>query len=307
MLNSAWPNLHWQLFDYYLTPGGAYYGAKTGCRVEHVAYDYVTRGIYIINHSLDIRRDRNVTIDIINTEGNLLLHSEHAVETNNPTSSTLVTTIPEVDTEDVMFMRLILSQADSSQDQKSQSQSQSQSQSTLSRNVYWLPPPSTEDSLDPANSTWYLTPVSDYADLTALSSLRPVLVKASLSTVDSKPDPDPLTNLCTYTISLWIDPTNNNTDDGDNTDNTPAFFIRLFFFDRLTGTEIDGVRFSDNYVTVFPGERVGVVAVAAASVGVLGAAALGGEGVNAVVVQDGGGDGDGELDGDEDGCLGGCC
>ena len=28
MLNSAWPSLHWQLYDYFLNPAGAYFGAK---------------------------------------------------------------------------------------------------------------------------------------------------------------------------------------------------------------------------------------------------------------------------------------
>lgn len=34
MLNSAWPGLHWQLFDWYLQPAGAYFGAKVGARSE---------------------------------------------------------------------------------------------------------------------------------------------------------------------------------------------------------------------------------------------------------------------------------
>ena len=39
----------------------------------------------------------------------------------------------------------------------------------ISRNVYWL---STQpDELDWAHSNWYLTPVTQYADLTALQSL----------------------------------------------------------------------------------------------------------------------------------------
>src|SRR3569833_3885546 len=40
---------------------------------------------------------------------------------------------------------------------------------TISRNVYWL---STQtDELDWAHSNWYLTPVTRYADLTAMQSL----------------------------------------------------------------------------------------------------------------------------------------
>ena len=30
MLNNAWPSNIWHLYDYYLRPGGGYFGAKTG-------------------------------------------------------------------------------------------------------------------------------------------------------------------------------------------------------------------------------------------------------------------------------------
>ena len=30
MLNNAWPSLHWNQFDYYLHPGGSYFGTKVG-------------------------------------------------------------------------------------------------------------------------------------------------------------------------------------------------------------------------------------------------------------------------------------
>ena len=51
MLNAAWPNLHWQLFDYYLRPAGAYFGAKVGAHLEHVAFHYQKRRVYLINRS----------------------------------------------------------------------------------------------------------------------------------------------------------------------------------------------------------------------------------------------------------------
>jgi len=57
MLNSAWPNLHWQLFDYYLNPMGAYFGTKVGTRQEHVAYDYDKQSVWLINHALQIDGD----------------------------------------------------------------------------------------------------------------------------------------------------------------------------------------------------------------------------------------------------------
>lgn len=55
MLNGAWPGLHWSLVDAYLHPAGAYFGAKAGCRCEHVVYDPVDHGVWLVNRSLDRR------------------------------------------------------------------------------------------------------------------------------------------------------------------------------------------------------------------------------------------------------------
>ena len=36
MLNNAWPSMIWHLYDYYLRPGGGYYGTKKACEPLHV-------------------------------------------------------------------------------------------------------------------------------------------------------------------------------------------------------------------------------------------------------------------------------
>ena len=36
MLNSSWPSLIWQLYDYYLNPTGGFYGSKKACEPLHV-------------------------------------------------------------------------------------------------------------------------------------------------------------------------------------------------------------------------------------------------------------------------------
>ncbi len=43
MLNSAWPDMFWQLYDWYLVPTGAYYAARNANQPLHVAYDYGRR------------------------------------------------------------------------------------------------------------------------------------------------------------------------------------------------------------------------------------------------------------------------
>lgn len=226
MLNSAWPSLHWQLFDYYLRPAGAYFGAKVGARQEHVVLDYGSNTVYLVNHSLQSKGVRRVTADLIDTNGQTLVHREVRDETA-PTSSKEVMSIPEIGKlklDDVAFLRLVLSD---------------DSNTTLSRNVYWVT--AHVDALDWDASNWYTTPVASYANYTALSKLSPARVKTSVSVLD-RPTPT-LTH-----IEVHL----------ENTGNIPAFFLRLTAQDPA-GEELAPVFWSDNYVTLFPQEQLRLV------------------------------------------------
>ncbi|BDD62699.1 hypothetical protein MPDQ_004459 [Monascus purpureus] len=233
MLNSAWPNLHWQLFDYYLNAGGAYFGAKVGCRTEHVAYDYVSQGIYIINHTKSTKANRTVTIDLIDMQGRPLFHHNETVVTS-PLSSTLVSTIPEI--SQTVFLRLIL-----------QNSARDIHDDPLSRNIYWLS--ENRDVLDSENATWYSTPVLEYADYTALSELEDVTVKGRLKTrinqdYDQEKDGE-------VEVFGLVDLQN-------ESDSLPAFFVRMILLDAETQNEVLPVYWSDNHVTLWPGESLNV-------------------------------------------------
>src|SRR5205814_28128 len=49
MLNNAWPSMIWHLYDYYLRPGGGYFGTKKACEPVHVQYSYDDRSIVVVN------------------------------------------------------------------------------------------------------------------------------------------------------------------------------------------------------------------------------------------------------------------
>ena len=53
MYNSAWPKLWWQLYDYYLMPNGAFYGARKACAPLHILYNYGTREVLAVNNTLE--------------------------------------------------------------------------------------------------------------------------------------------------------------------------------------------------------------------------------------------------------------
>src|SRR5690348_6499865 len=52
MLNNAWPSLHWHLYDWYMNPAGAYFGAKKANEPLHIQYSYDDRGLVLVNHTL---------------------------------------------------------------------------------------------------------------------------------------------------------------------------------------------------------------------------------------------------------------
>jgi exo-1,4-beta-D-glucosaminidase len=49
MFNSAWPNLYWDLFDYFFTPNGSFYGARKACEPLHVQFAYDDSAVYVVN------------------------------------------------------------------------------------------------------------------------------------------------------------------------------------------------------------------------------------------------------------------
>lgn len=138
LLNSAWPNLHWNLFDYYLHPAGSYFGAKTGSRLEHAAYDYEHKAVSIINHSKDRQGPRTLELDIINLDGVHVLNKTVPLDTKPNSSSTLLKMKELKKIKDVVLLRLVLK--DPGDD------------SVLSRNVYWLSKKS--DKLKWRKSDW---------------------------------------------------------------------------------------------------------------------------------------------------------
>ncbi|GFF83890.1 exo-beta-D-glucosaminidase [Aspergillus lentulus] len=226
MLNSAWPNLHWQLFDYYLSPAGAYFGTKVGGRIEHMAYDYEERAVYLINRSLEKQGPRIVSVDLVDLHGKSIFSSKVTVNAT-PNSSKKVIPVKAVEQiKDVAFLRLVLKNPSTG--------------AILSRNVYWLS--AQNDVLDWDNSDWYYTPVRKYVDYKALISMPTVAVTASLKRLPARD------GLSQVQVVL------------NNPSATPAVFMHLSAINKETQEEITPVFWSDNYVTIFKGESMTLTA-----------------------------------------------
>ncbi|KAK4108281.1 glycoside hydrolase family 2 protein [Canariomyces notabilis] len=222
MLNNAWPSLHWNIWDYYMRPAGSYFGAKVGSRVEHVAYDYVGKGVYLINRSLDKQGKRTVEVQVLGVDGRVV-HEQTVEADAEPNASQKIAELGEVlgeAAEEVVFLRLVL---------------KGEGGKVLSRNVYWV---SREvDVLDWESSEWYVTPVTKYANYTALNNLEP----ANL-TVSAVHDSD-------SSVAVTL----------ENGSGVPAFFVSLNLVDA-EGRDVLPLTWEDNYVTLWPREKLTLTA-----------------------------------------------
>ena len=68
MLNNAWPSMIWHLYDWYLRPGGAYFGAKKACEPLHVQYSYDDRSVVVVNSYLKAFPGIRVAVKVYNLE-----------------------------------------------------------------------------------------------------------------------------------------------------------------------------------------------------------------------------------------------
>ena len=181
MLNNAWPSLHWHLYDYYLNPAGAYFGAKKANEPMHIQYSYNTRAIVLVNHTLTGGHALQARIRARNIDGSVR-YDKHFQGIDLAGNRTLqLTTLPQIaGLSSTWFVELTLESGDGQ---------------LISRNVYWLS--AQADQLDWAHSNWYLTPVSQYADLTALQSVPTASSQVRTSTRHEGNDD-------ITTVTLWV-------------------------------------------------------------------------------------------------------
>jgi len=111
----------------------------------------------------------------------------------------------------------------------------------ISRNVYWLS--TRADELDWAHSNWYLTPVTQYADLTALQSLATTTSEMRASTRHDGND-----DVTTVTLTIPASA------------KAVALFQHLSLRRNSGGDLVLPILWSDNDVTLWPGESLTLTA-----------------------------------------------
>jgi len=96
MLNNAWPGLIWHLYDWYLRPGGSYFGAKKACEPLHVQYSYDDRGVVVVNSYYQPFANMKVVARVLNLDMTEKFIRDVKVDLEED-SSTRALTLPEIE------------------------------------------------------------------------------------------------------------------------------------------------------------------------------------------------------------------
>jgi exo-1,4-beta-D-glucosaminidase len=227
MLNNAWPSLHWHLYDYFLNPAGAYFGAKIANEPVHIQYSYDTRAIMLINHTLTPEHGLRAVIRVRDLDGSVAYERRLKDIDLEGSGARQLAMLPALDgLSRTYFIELELASADGK---------------SISRNVYWL---STQtDEPDWEHSTWYLTPVTRYADLTPLQSL-PTATSEVHVTMRHEGAED------IASVTLTVPPSSK----------AVALFQHVSIKQSAGGEPILPIQWSDNDVTLWPGESLTLTA-----------------------------------------------
>src|SRR6266568_8123550 len=80
MLNNGWPSVIWHLYDFYLRPGGGYFGAKTAMQPLNPIYGYDDHSIYVVNSRYQDAKGVRVVTKVLNLDMSEKFSNESTVD-----------------------------------------------------------------------------------------------------------------------------------------------------------------------------------------------------------------------------------
>jgi len=227
MLNNSWPSLIWHLYDYYLVPGGGYFGTKKAMEPLHVQYDYADHAVAVVNDTYEAHKGMKVVAKVFNLEGKEIASHDEKVDVPAD-ASVKAFDLPKGEGLTMTFFAKL--------------QMFDPAGKLVSDNFYWLS--AKEDTLDwkHRRDTVY-TPQAEFGDLSGLETLPAVAVTTATTFA-------PTGGSVTTTIT--------------NAGKGVAFMAHLRLVDAKD-EDVVPVFWSDNYVTLLPGEKRALTAKFAAS------------------------------------------
>jgi exo-1,4-beta-D-glucosaminidase len=228
MLNNAWPSLIWHLWDYYLQPAGGYFGVKKACEPLHVMYSYDDRSVEVVNSTYQPGLNLSMTAKLYDSS----LHERFSVTVPVDVPADGVTkagVFPEKAFEPaspVYFADLVL---------------KDNFGKVLSTNFYWLSAKKNVYEWSAEDNDAF-TPVKSYEDFTALQSLPSAgKIRVGAGVLSGVGGPLVRTML-------------------QNRSDHLALQIHLGIRRKNEGADILPVLWSDNYISLMPGESREVTA-----------------------------------------------
>ena len=222
MLNNAWPSLIWHLYDYYLVPGGGYFGTKKAMEPLHVQYSYDDQSVAVVNDSYVERNNMKVRARVYSLEGKLLADKEETVDVRAD-GAVKAFDLPKAEGLTMtFFVRLELRDARGR---------------AVSDNFYWLS--AKADTLDwsKKQDTVY-TPQAEFGDLTGLATLPRVRLQASATIEQPASVSSGKAHIRVKNPSAGV-----------------AFQVRLRLANKKDDLDVVPVFWDDNYFSLLPGEE----------------------------------------------------
>ncbi len=214
MLNSAWPSLYWQLYDYYRVPTAAYYSVKKANRPQQLIYDYARRTVFAVNEGFE-SRSLHGRMFVYDLYGKQLINEEQTL-TVAPYTVPEVFKLPTFPKNVFLVLQLLDKRGN-----------------LLTDNFYCLA--AHDDVYNWSASTWYDTPLDRPADFRELSSELPS-ADCAVSAVYKQDENNSFVEVCLK-----------------NTSGTLAFFVRQSLKNKQ-GELLTPVFWDDNYLSLLPGE-----------------------------------------------------
>jgi exo-1,4-beta-D-glucosaminidase len=231
MLNNAWPSTIWHLYDYYLRPGGGYFGAKKALQALDPVYGYDDHSVWLVSSQYSDAKGLKLEARVLNLDGTQKFSRDASLDAAAD-STTRVFELPQIEGLSPAYFLDLRVIDDSGR--------------LVGSNFYWL---STKaETLDWTKSNWYTTPTASYADYGSLTRLPKVKLKVSSHSARDSNGEDGVTRVTV-----------------ENPSQSLAFFVRMKVDKGKGGEEILPVVWQDNYVSLLPGEKREITATYRAS------------------------------------------
>ena len=162
MLNSAWPSLYWQLYDWYGVPTAGYYGVKHACAPVQLIYDYGSGEIVAVNDAVPAAAYRAEIL--FYGADSKLIKRENQDFVSTPRQPVILGKLPKAVPG---FLSLALKNPEGE---------------VVARNFYCIPVQNARH--DWAHSDWWGIPILSYADLSFVSAMPKADVQITSTPVD---------------------------------------------------------------------------------------------------------------------------